>query len=161
MVRPGGGIRIPDAMSAPTIKNKKAYHLYHIEDQIEAGLALQGTEVKSVRAGNVSIGDSFVRPLGGELFLVNLHISPYKQGGYANHDPLRRRKLLLHRREIRRLSGKIRERGFTLVPLRIYFNERGYAKVMLGLCRGKKLHDRRDAIRKREEKREIQRHLGR
>jgi len=148
-------------MSSPTIKNKKAYHLYHIEDQIEAGLVLQGTEVKSLRAGNVSMGDSFVRPVGDELFLVNLHISPYRQGGYANHDPLRRRKLLLHRREIKRLKGKVRERGFTLVPLKIYFNDRGFAKVLLGLCRGKRLHDRREAIRKREERREIQRHMKR
>ena len=148
-------------MSSPTIKNKKAYHLYHIEDQIEAGLVLQGTEVKSLRAGNVSMGDSFVRPVGDELFLVNLHISPYRQGGYANHDPMRRRKLLLHRREIKRLRGKVRERGFTLVPLKIYFNDRGFAKVLLGLCRGKRLHDRREAIRKREEKREIQRHMKR
>ena len=148
-------------MSSPTIKNKKAYHLYHIEDQIEAGLVLQGTEVKSLRAGNVSMGDSFVRPVGDELFLVNLHISPYRQGGYANHDPMRRRKLLLHRREIKRLRGKVRERGFTLVPLKIYFNDRGFAKVLLGLCRGKRLHDRREAIRKREENREIQRHMKR
>ena len=148
-------------MSAPTIKNKKAYHLYHIEDQIEAGMSLTGTEVKSLREGNASMGDSFVRADGDELFLVNLHIEAYKQGGYANHDPMRRRKLLLHRREIRRLCGKIRERGFTLVPLRIYFNGRGLAKVMLGLCRGKKLHDRRESIRKREEKREMDRHLKR
>ena len=148
-------------MSTPTIKNKKAYHLYQVEDEIEAGLVLQGTEVKSVREGNVTIGDSFVKPLGAELFLVNLHISPYMRGGYANHDPMRRRKLLLHRREIRKLSGKVRERGFTVVPLRIYFNERGFAKVLLGLCRGKKLYDRRDAIRKREEKREMDRHRTR
>jgi SsrA-binding protein len=148
-------------MHSPTIKNKKAYHLYQVEDEIEAGLVLQGTEVKSVREGNVTIGDSFVKPLGAELFLVNLHISPYMRGGYANHDPMRRRKLLLHRREIKKLSGKVRERGFTVVPLRIYFNERGFAKVLLGLCRGKKLYDRRDSIRKREEKREMDRHMKR
>lgn len=148
-------------MKSPTIKNKKAYLQYYVEDEIESGLVLQGTEVKSVREGNVSMGDSFVRPVGSELYLVNLHISIYKQGGYANHDPLRRRKLLLHRREIKRLRGKIRERGFTLVPLRIYFNDRGYAKVLLGLCRGKRLHDRREAIRRREGDREIERHLRR
>jgi SsrA-binding protein len=148
-------------MKSPTIKNKKAYFQYHIDDQIEAGLALQGTEVKSIRAGNVSMGDSFVRPLGDELYLVNLHIASYKQGGYTNHDPMRRRKLLLHRREIRRLSGRVRERGFTLIPLRIYFNDRGYAKVLLGLCRGKRLHDKREAIRKRDERREISRHMKR
>ena len=126
---------------------------------MEAGLVLQGTEVKSMRDGNVSMGDSFVRADGSEMFLLNLHIAAYKQGGYSNHDPMRRRKLLLHRREIRRLIGKIRERGFTLIPLRVYFNNRGIAKVMLGLCKGKKLYDRRDAIRKREEKREIARHM--
>ena len=148
-------------MPAPTIKNKKAYHLYEVLDEIEAGLVLQGSEVKSLREGNVSMGDSFVRPKGEELFLVNLYIGPYKQGGYANHEPLRPRKLLLHRREIKRLIGKIREKGLTLIPLRIYFNKRGYAKVLLGLCRGKKLFDRREAIRKREERLEIERHLKR
>ena len=142
-------------------QNKKARHDYHIDDTYEAGIVLQGTEVKSIRAGNVSMGDSFVRPLGDELYLVNLHIAAYKQGGYTNHDPMRRRKLLLHRREIRRLSGRVRERGFTLIPLRIYFNNRGYAKVLLGLCRGKRLHDKREAIRKRDEKREISRHMKR
>jgi SsrA-binding protein len=148
-------------MKAPTIKNKKAYFQYYVDDEIEAGLVLQGTEVKSIRAGNVSMGDSFVRPVGDELFLVNLHIAAYKQGGYTNHEPLRRRKLLLHRREIRRLGGKIRERGYTLVPLKIYFNGRGYAKVLLGLCRGKRLRDKRETIRRREGKREIERHLKR
>jgi len=148
-------------MGAPTIKNKKAYFQYEILDEIEAGLVLQGSEVKSLREGNVSMGDSFVRPRGEELFLVNLYIAPYRQGGYANHEPMRPRKLLLHRREIKRLMGKIRERGLTLIPLRIYFNKRGYAKVLLGLCRGKKLHDRREAIRKREERLEIERHLRR
>ena len=148
-------------MGAPTIKNKKAYFQYQVLDEIEAGLVLQGSEVKSLREGNVSIGDSFVRPRGEELFLVNLYIAPYRQGGYANHEPMRPRKLLLHRREIKRLMGKVRERGLTLIPLRIYFNKRGYAKVLLGLCRGKKLHDRREAIRKREERLEIERHLRR
>ena len=146
-------------MASPTIKNKKAYHLYQVEDEIEAGLSLQGSEVKSIREGNVNMGDSFVRPFGDELFLVNLHISPYKQGGYANHDPLRRRKLLLHRREIKRLSGRVRERGFTLVPLKIYFNKRGFAKVLVGLCRGKRQYDRREGIKKRDAQREIEREL--
>ena len=146
-------------MASPTIKNKKALFRFHVEDRFEAGISLCGTEVKSLREGNCSMGDSFVKSVGGELFLVNLHIAEYKQGGYANHDPMRRRKLLLHAREIRRLSGKIRERGFTLVPLKIYFNERGYAKVQLGLCRGKRLHDKREDIRKRDEKREFGRQM--
>jgi len=143
-------------MSAPTIKNKKAYHEYHIEDQIEAGLVLLGSEVKSMRDGQLNMGDSFVRVSSGELFLINLHISEYKRAGHFNHEPMRNRKLLLHRREIKRLSGKIRIRGYTLVPLKIYFNNRGLAKVLLGLCRGKKLFDKRDAMRKRDMKREMQ-----
>ncbi|HAK96909.1 MAG TPA: SsrA-binding protein [Planctomycetes bacterium] len=145
--------------TAPTIKNKKAYHNFEITDKLEAGLVLQGTEVKSLREGNVSMGDSFVRVFGEELFLVNLHIAEYKQGGFANHDPMRKRKLLLHRREIKRLSGKVRERGFTMVPLRIYFNERGIAKVELGLCRGKRQYDKREAIRKRDQAREASREM--
>jgi SsrA-binding protein len=145
--------------TAPTIKNKKAYHNFEIVDTLEAGIALLGTEVKSIREGNISVGDSFVRVFGEELFLVNLHISVYKQGGYANHDPLRKRKLLLHRREIKRLSGKVRERGFTIVPLRIYFNDRGIAKVEIGLCRGKRQYDKREAIKKREQVREANREL--
>ena len=145
--------------TAPTIRNKKAYHNFEITDKLEAGLVLLGTAVKSIREGNVSMGDSFVRAFGGELFLVNLHIAAYKQGGFANHDPMRRRKLLLHRREVKRLSGKILERGFTLVPLRIYFNARGLAKVELGLCRGKRKYDKRQAIMKRDQAREASREL--
>lgn len=145
--------------TAPTIKNKKAYHNFEITDKLEAGLVLLGTEVKSIREGNVSMGDSFVRVFGEELFLVNLHIAEYKQGGFANHDPMRKRKLLLHRGEIKRLSGKVRERGFTVVPLRIYFNERGLAKVEIGLCRGKRKYDKREAIRKRDQAREASRDM--
>ncbi len=143
--------------TSPTIRNKKAFHNFEITDKLEAGLALLGTEVKSIREGNVTMGDSFVRVIGDELFLVNLHIAEYKQGGFANHDPMRKRKLLLHRCEIKRLSGKVRERGFTLVPLRIYFNERGIAKVELGVCRGKRQYDKREAIKKRDQAREMSR----
>lgn len=148
-------------MATPKIKNKKAYREFHIEDKIEAGIVLQGTEVKSMRCGNVNIGDAFVRHQGEELYLFNLHISEYAQRGYSSHDPLRKRKLLLHKREIRRMSGKIRERGYTVIPLEIYFNKRGYAKVLLGLCRGKKLYDKRQDMKKRDMKREMDRYYKR
>ena len=135
-------------------QNKKARYDYHIEDTFEAGLVLTGTEVKSLRAGQVNFKDSYASMRNGEGWLLGCHISPYSHGTDANHDPERDRKLLLKRREISRLTGKISERGLTLVPLRLYFKG-GRAKVELGLARGKKLHDKRSALREREVRREM------
>jgi SsrA-binding protein len=147
-------------MESKTIaRNRKAFSSYEILEKFEAGIALQGTEVKSLRAGAVSLKEAYATIKGGEVYLVDCHIQPYDHGGYANHDPLRPRKLLLHRKEIRRLIGKVRERGLTLVPLSIYFNSRGLVKVQLGLCRGRKAHDKRAVIRERDMKREAERAL--
>src|SRR5919109_291923 len=134
--------------------NRKARHLYEVLETVEAGLVLRGTEVKSLRAGQVNFKDSYATIRNGEGWLLGCHISPYSHGTDANHDPERDRKLLLHRREIGRLTGKIAERGLTLVPLRLYFKD-GRAKVELGLARGRKLHDKRSAIREREVRREM------
>ncbi|MGI5838111.1 MAG: SsrA-binding protein SmpB [bacterium] len=138
-------------------ENRKARHDYFIEETYEAGIALTGTEVKSLRAGKANLRDSYARIENGEIYLFNAHISPYDQGNRFNHDPLRVRKLLLHRMEINRLLGKVKEKGLTLIPLRIYFNERGLAKVEIGLARGKKLYDKRDDIAERDAKREMAR----
>ena len=140
--------------------NRKAYHNYHIEDSIEAGIALTGTEIKSIRAGRVSLGDAYVKPEGGELWLLNAHIARYEAGSYLSHVPTRPRKLLLHRKQIDSLSSKVLERGFTLVPLKVYIKD-SIAKVEVALARGKKLHDKREAIARRETKREIERAIKR
>ena len=140
--------------------NRKAYHNYHIEDSIEAGIALTGTEIKSIRAGRVSLGDAYVKPEGGELWLLNAHIARYEAGSYLSHVPTRPRKLLLHRKQIDSLSSKVLERGFTLVALKVYIKD-GIAKVEVALARGKKLHDKREAIARRETKREIERAIKR
>ena len=140
--------------------NRKARHLYEILETVEAGLALLGPEVKSLRAGRASMGDAYARIRGGEAWLVGLHISPYEQAGRENPDPIRDRKLLLHRREIARLGSKVAERGFTLVPLRMYFKD-GRAKVELALARGKRTYDKREAIRRREEDRSLRRVMRR
>lgn len=140
--------------------NRKARHDYFIEDTYEAGLVLTGTEIKSIRAGRVSLRDSFAMVKGDELWLVNAHIAPYERGTYANHDPRRPRKLLMHRREINRIAGKLQEKGFTLVPLRLYLKD-NLAKVELGLARGKKQYDKRAALRKKETQREIDRAVAR
>lgn len=136
--------------------NRKARHDFHIEESLEAGLVLTGTEVKSLRSGRASIQDAFARVEGDEVWLYHVQIPPYDSGGYANHDPLRRRKLLLHRTEIRRLYGKAQQKGYTLVPLRLYFS-RGVAKVELALARGKREYDRREEIARRDADRQIQR----
>jgi len=138
--------------------NRKAYHEYNILEKWEAGIVLQGTEVKSLRLGRANLKDSYARVKDGELWLVNLHISPYEQGNVWNHEPRRPRKLLMHRQEIKRLIGKVEERGFTLIPLRMYF-KRGRAKVELAVARGKKIYDRRKDIAKRDADREMQREL--
>jgi len=137
--------------------NKKAFHDFHIEETMEAGIVLKGSEVKSLRAGKVNLRDSYAKIKNGEIFLVNVHISPYSHATYDRQDPRRQRKLLLHRREIRKLIGKVQERGFSLVPLRIYFNERGKAKVELALARGKRLYDKRAALKQKQLDREAER----
>ena len=134
--------------------NRRARYDYDIADTYECGIALAGSEVKSLRAGQVTFKDSYATMRNGEAWLLGFHISPYSHGTDANHDPERDRKLLLHRREIARLTGKIAERGLTLVPLRLYF-KKGRAKIELGLARGKKLHDKRSALREREVRREM------
>lgn len=138
--------------------NRKARHDYHIEETIEAGIVLQGTEVKSLRLGRVNLRDSFAKISKGEVFLHGLHISPYEHGNRFNHDPLRIRKLLLHRREINRLIGRVQEQGYTLVPLRLYFKN-GIVKVELALAKGKRLHDKRDALARKDAERRIERVL--
>ncbi len=136
--------------------NRKARHDYHIEDSFEAGIVLTGTEVKSVRNARVNLKDSYARIENGEIFLYNMHISPYEQGNRFNHDPLRVRKLLLHKMEISRLTGKVNEKGYALIPLKIYIT-RGLAKIELGLARGKKFYDKRRDIAERDSKREMER----
>lgn len=134
--------------------NKPAYFNYEILETIEAGISLLGSEVKSIRDGRVSLKDSFADVKGSEIVLFHLHISPYEGANIFNHDPLRSRKLLLHRREIRRLTGKIKERGLTLIPTKIVFNDKGLVKVELGLAKGKKLYEKRAAIKDRDTARE-------
>ena len=137
--------------------NRKAYHDYFIEEKLEAGIVLQGTEVKSLRDGRVNLQDSYASVRAGEVFLHHCHISPYSHGNIMNHDPLRVRKLLLHRKEINKLLGKTQQKGLTLIPLRIYFSSRGHAKIELGLAKGKKQYDRRETIKAREAGREVER----
>jgi len=140
--------------------NRRARHEFHIEETYEAGLVLTGTEVKSLRAGRASIQDAHARVEDGEVWLYHMHIPPYEAGNIFNHDPLRRRKLLLHRREVDRLSGRVQQKGYTVVPLRVYFR-RGLAKVEIGLARGKRQYDRREAIAEREARRRMERAVRR
>jgi SsrA-binding protein len=133
--------------------NRKAFHDFHILDTFEAGVVLVGTEVKAIREGRVHLRDSFGRVEAGEVWLYNVHISPYSHRGYADHEPTRRRKLLLNREEIRKLIGKTVEKGMTLVPTRMYFKN-GRVKIAIGLAKGKKTHDKRETIRRREAERE-------
>lgn len=135
--------------------NKKARHDYFIEDTYEAGICLHGTEVKSLRMGKCSVKESFIRIEDGEVFIYNMHISPYEKGNIFNKDPLRERKLLMHRYEINKLKGKIQEKGYTLVPLQVYFKG-SLVKVEIGLARGKKLYDKRADIAKKDQRRELE-----
>tara|TARA_B100000949_G_C14056873_1_gene355991 strand:+ start:185 stop:655 length:471 start_codon:yes stop_codon:yes gene_type:complete len=146
---------MPDASPTKHLiaDNRKARHNYHIFDTYEAGIVLLGTEVKSIREGRVNLKDSYGRVENGEVFLHNLHVSPYSHRGYAEHEPLRRRKLLLTHEEIRKLTGKTLERGFTLVPVRMYF-KKGLVKVIIGLAKGKKTYDKRETIKQRQIDRE-------
>ena len=136
--------------------NKKAYHDYFIEEKYECGIVLHGTEVKSLRLGKCSIKESFIRIENGEVFAYGMHISPYEKGNIFNKDPMRVKKLLMHKQEIRKLIGKLTEQGYTLVPLQVYFKD-GRAKVEIGLAKGKKLYDKREAIAKKDMRREHER----
>ncbi|EJD7535632.1 SsrA-binding protein SmpB [Listeria monocytogenes] len=137
-------------------QNKKARHDYAIEETFEAGIVLQGTEIKSVRNARVNLKDSYARIDKGEIFLHNMHISPYEQGNRYNHDPLRTRKLLLHKKQISRLIGETKESGYSIVPLEMYIKD-GYAKVLIGVARGKKKYDKRQDLKQKEAKRDIER----
>ena len=136
--------------------NKKAFHDYFIEDTYEAGIALVGTEVKSLRAGKCSVKEAFIRPEGNEMFIYQMHISPYEKGNIFNKDPLRPRKLLLHKQEIRKMIGQAAQKGYTFVPLKVYFKG-SLVKIEVGLARGKKLYDKRDDIAKKDMRRETER----
>ncbi len=151
----------PKQNDTKRITNSKARFNYHVLERIEVGIALLGTEVKSLRAGHASLDEAFARIDRGEVFLYGCHIKPYEKGNQNNHEPLRPRKLLLHRREIHRLLTKVRQRGQTLVPLKIYFNKRGLAKVELALVKGKTHGDKRQDLKKRDHEREMARAMGR
>ena len=140
-------------------RNRSAYHEYFIDDKYEAGMVLTGTEVKSIRQGKVSFNDSYCLLHKGEVFVKSLHIAEYSHGNINNHQPDRDRKLLLQKREIRKIESKLKEKGYTLVPLRIYFNEKGLAKMDIGLGKGKKLHDKRETLRKKDAEREMKRYI--
>jgi SsrA-binding protein len=142
----------------PVAQNRKAFHDYFVEERYECGIALYGTEVKSIRAGRVSLKESWAAIRNGEIFVEGMHISPYEQGNIFNRDPMRAKKLLMHKSEIRKLAGLVARQGYTLVPLEIYLKD-GRMKVQLGLCKGKQQHDKRDDIAKRDADRDIQRAL--
>ncbi len=141
------------------IRNRSAFHEYFIDARYEAGMVLLGTEVKSIRAGRVSFNDSYCLLHKGEIFIKSLHIAEYSHGNLNNHDPVRDRKLLLQKREIRKIESKLKEKGCTLVPLRMFFNDRNKVKIEIGLAKGKKLHDKRDTLRKKDMDRELKRFL--
>lgn len=138
--------------------NRKAFHNYHLQDSVEGGIVLTGTEIKSIRAGRVNLVDAYIKPEGGELWLLNAHIARYEASSYMNHEPLRPRKLLLHRKEIDALTRKVAERGLTLVPTRLYIKD-SRAKVEVALARGKKLYDKRETLMRRETDREMAREV--
>ena len=140
------------------VQNRKAWHDYFIEEKYEAGIALHGTEVKSIRNGGVNLKDSYCSFENGEIFAIGVHISPYEQGNIFNREPLRPKKLLMHRREIMKLQGLVQQKGYTLIPLSLYFSG-SHVKMEIGLCRGKKLYDKREADAKREADRSMDRHM--
>ena len=150
---------LPHANKMSEIKNRSAYHDYFIEDKYDAGMVLAGTEVKSIREGKVSFADSFCIFNKGELWIKNLHIAEYRFGTRNNHMAVHDRKLLLTKRELRKMENKMKEKGYTIVPLRIFFSEKGLAKIEIGLGKGKKLYDKRDTIKQRDTEREIKRYL--
>jgi SsrA-binding protein len=143
----------------PEIKNRSAYHDYFIEEKYDAGMVLAGTEVKSIREGKVSFADSFCIFQDGELWVKSMHIAEYRFGTTNNHIAVHDRKLLLTKKELRKLENKIKEKGYTIVPLRIFFNDKGFAKLEIGLGKGKKLYDKRDTLKNRDAEREMKRHL--
>lgn len=147
---------MPKGEGKVVAQNKKANHDYFIEETYEAGIVLQGTEIKSIRAGKCNLKDSYARIHNGEMFLYSMHVSPYEQGNRYNHDPLRTRKLLLHKKQINTLIGETKEEGYALVPLKVYLKN-GFAKVLIGLAKGKKKYDKREDLKKKEAKREIER----
>lgn len=147
-------------MAQTVALNRKARHNYLISDTFEAGIVLTGTEIKSVRAGKANLSDAYARVDKGEAWLINAHIAPFEQGNRYNHEPRRDRKLLLHRTEIDQLMGRAAAKGLTVVPLRMYINDRGRAKIELGLARGKQLHDRRRDIAERQSRRDVERELA-
>jgi SsrA-binding protein len=139
------------------IQNKKAYFEYHILEKYVAGIELLGTEIKSIRSGKANLSDGFCTFVGNELFAFNIHISEYSMGSFYNHEPKRNRKLLLTKKELKKLQNKTKDKGMTIVPLQLFINERGFAKMEIALAQGKKLHDKRDAIKERESKIELNR----
>lgn len=141
-----------------TIKNKKAYFEYHILDKYVAGIELLGTEIKSIRAGKANLTDGFCTFVGNDLFAFNIHISEYSMGSFYNHEPKRNRRLLLTKKELHKLQIKTQDKGMTIIPLQIFFNERGFAKMEIALAQGKKLHDKRDSLKERDAKIEISRY---
>lgn len=143
----------------PELKNRSAFHEYFIDSRYEAGMILLGTEVKSLREGKANFADSYCIVHKGEIWLKNLNIAQYSHGSVNNHDPLRDRKLLLNKREIRKIESRLKEKGYTLIPLRIFFNEKNLAKIEIGLAKGKKQYDKRESIKQRELQREMKRHL--
>lgn len=142
-----------------SIQNRSAYHDYFIEDTFVAGMVLSGTEVKSIREGKVNFKDSFCYFVAGELWIRNLHIAAYRFGTTSNHMETRERKLLLNKRELRKIDARMKEKGYTIVPLKIFFNEKGFAKLEIGLAKGKKLHDKRDTQKQKDAEREMRRYL--
>ncbi|HEY0751050.1 MAG TPA: SsrA-binding protein SmpB [Chitinophagaceae bacterium] len=141
------------------IKNRSAYYEYYFDEKYDAGIVLKGTEVKSLRAGKASFNDSYCIFQKGELWIKSFHIAEYSHGTVNNHEPLRERKLLLNKRELKKLETKIKEKGYTIIPLRLYFNEKNIAKVEIGLGKGKKLHDKRETIKQRDTERELKRYV--
>jgi SsrA-binding protein len=160
MAKPRAGTQAVDPANRPITQNRKARHDYHIDESLEVGVALVGSEVKSLRAGRISLGDAYAEIRDGELWLVGAEIAEYVFANQFNHLPRRRRKLLAHRTEIRRLDGKVREKGATLVPLELYFKQ-GRVKLLLGLARGKREYDHREAARRRDQARDLAEQLGR
>jgi SsrA-binding protein len=150
---------MPKGSHKVVANNRKAYHDYFLEDPTEAGIVLTGSEIKSIRDNRVNLRDGYVLVEGAEMWLVNVHISGYDQASVFDHDPLRRRKLLMHRREINKMGAKVRERGYSIVPIQLYLNEDGRVKVEIALAKGKKNYDKRDAMAERDNKRDIARAL--
>lgn len=146
-------------MPKTVAQNRKAYHDYFVEEKYEAGISLAGTEVKSIRLGEVNLKDSYCRTDGKEIYIIGMHISPYEKGNIFNKDPLRERKLLMHRKEILKLFNEVKKDGYSLIPLSVYFKNAN-VKVEIGLCKGKKLYDKRESAAKRDAQREIERKMG-